>query len=195
MQGAWESFRMSVGSSVPVRYCMCGLIPSWDQFHDPVSMVTKPIQMGPVWLEASVISGIKLADKIWFLDPPASSYLTCMAVKAASFQSTEAEEKLLQLLSTAMMKYGINTDKELAIKRIAEQLSQEINFDLDKFIQDLQSDECIKQFRKDLDEVAVYNIQRFPSIMVRWNNGKSSLISGYRKKEELLKVIAEMETA
>jgi predicted DsbA family dithiol-disulfide isomerase len=167
---------------------MGGLIPSWKQYHDPVSLVSKPIQMGPVWMEASAISGIKLADTIWYHDPPASSYLSCMAVKAARFQSKDAERIMLHELRSSLMKEGINISKESSILRIAMAVSRNINFDLERFKTDLHSDECILAFRKDLDEVSVMNIIRFPSILVQWEDGKRSLISGYRKQDELFRI-------
>ncbi len=188
MEEAFHDFLQHMGPSVEARYCMGGLIPSWKQYHDPVSLVSKPIQMGPVWMEASVISGIKLADTIWYHDPPASSYLSCMAVKAAGFQSKEAEVKMLHHLRNALMKEGINIAKESAILRVGMAVSKEIEFDMERFEEDLHSDACITSFRKDLDEVSLMNISRFPSILIHWNDGRRSMLSGYRKKEELLNI-------
>lgn len=186
MENSFQDFVQHMGS--PVRYCMGGLIPSWKQYHDPVSLVSKPIQMGPVWMEASVISGIKLADTIWYHDPPASSYLACMAVKAASFQSKEAEYFMLQELRKALLKDGINISKESAILRLCMTVSEQTVFDQERFKADLHSDACIAAFRKDLDEVALMNISRFPSILINWDDGRKSLLSGYRKKEELMSI-------
>lgn len=182
-----EEFRQHLGEGVQTRYCMAGLIPSWKHFHDPVQMVTKPIQMGPVWHEASIISGIKLDDKLWFKDPPSSSYTACLAVKAAGFQTQDIEKKMFELLQQAVMVNGINISKLPSILEIAQQLQQNSKeFDLQRFSKEITEDKTIEAFRKDMEEIAVKGITRFPSILVRFENGRSTMISGYRKLEELL---------
>lgn len=184
-------FRQHLGEGVATRYCMAGLIPSWKHFHDPVQMVTKPIQMGPVWHEASVISGIKLDDKIWFKDPPSSSYTACLAVKAAGFQSKEVEQLMMQLLQQSVMVDGINISKLPSILKIAEQLQNSYDeFDLIRFRKDVVEEKTLEAFRKDMEEIAVKGINRFPSILVRFDNGRSSMISGYRKLDELVSCTA-----
>lgn len=187
MEQQIESFRQHLGEGMPVRYCMAGLIPSWKHFHDPVQMVSKPIQMGPVWHEASIISGITLDDKIWFKDPPSSSYTACLAVKAAGFQSQAIEKKMFQLLQRAVMVEGINISRLPSIFKIAELLQLDcLEFDLERFKKEIVEDKTLDAFRKDLDEIAVKGINRFPSILVRFDSGRSSMISGYRKLEELV---------
>lgn len=187
MEEPIEAFRQHLGPGINVRYCMGGLLPSWKQFHDPVQMVSKPIQMGPVWHEASIISGVPLNDKIWFTDPPSSSYTACMAVKAAGFQSFEAEILMLKALRKAVMVEGFNISKLPAIIQVAKKIQEQYAlFDLQQFEADIQDQKTIEAFRKDLEEIAVKGITRFPSILVRFDNGRSSMISGFRKLEELV---------
>lgn len=182
-----HEFRQRLGDNIPTRYCMGGLLPSWKQFHDPVQMVSKPIQMGPVWHEASIMSGVKLNDKIWFTDPPSSSYTACMAVKAAGFQSPEAETMMLKTLQKAVMTEGINISKLSTILKVAANLESDCNgFSLEVFEKDMHDEKTMHAFRKDLEEIAVKGISRFPTILLRFDNGRSSMISGYRKLDELL---------
>src|SRR3954471_8227222 len=42
------------------RICMGGLLPGWKNYHDEINSVTRPIQMGPVWMHAQQISGMPM---------------------------------------------------------------------------------------------------------------------------------------
>ena len=68
----WQRFLSSLGGPVKVSYKMAGLLPSWKHFNDTVNSLSKPIQMGPEWMHARVISGVDIDDRIWIIDPPAS---------------------------------------------------------------------------------------------------------------------------
>src|SRR5687768_15102586 len=68
----WRKLRYEFEGEFSWRYCMGGLIPSWKNFNDVTNFVSRPIQMGPVWMEASHNSGMKIESSIWAEDPPAS---------------------------------------------------------------------------------------------------------------------------
>jgi hypothetical protein len=68
------------------------MIADWESSSDPLNSVSRPLQMGPIWREARHLSGAPLDDRIWALDPPASSYPACLAVKAAELQSAAAAD-------------------------------------------------------------------------------------------------------
>src|SRR5215217_1789774 len=78
LEPQWRRLRYEYRDQVRWRYRMGGLIPNWNSYTDPMNIVSKPIQMGPVWLEAKYKSGMPLQDKIWFQDPPASSFPACI---------------------------------------------------------------------------------------------------------------------
>src|SRR4051812_7028555 len=69
------------------NYRMGGLLPSWNNFHDNENAVSRPIQMGPVWMHAGQIAHKPIAHQLWMTEPPASSYPACIAVKCAQLQS------------------------------------------------------------------------------------------------------------
>lgn len=161
------------------RYCMGGLLPTWKHYNDSVNSVTRPLQMGPVWMHAKQLSGMPIDQNIWMRDPPASSYPACVAVKAAAMQSTEAEENLLRLLREEVMLNGGNIAKKEVLFNVAKRLVNiDKDFDLEKFEQDCVGNEAMDAFRKDLAEVQMKRISCFPSLVVK-NKDKAILIAGY----------------
>ena len=194
----WRRLQYEFNGTITCRYVMSGLLPTWQSFNDPLYSVSRPMQMGPVWHEASLKSGMKIYDKIWVEDPPASSYPACIAVKCAELQSQEAGAQYLRMAREAVMLQGKNIAKQNVLKDIAKELS--INhpalLDLDKFLSDLiGSDNGIEAFRKDLNEVQGKNITRFPTLIMRSLNKPSIMITGYRPYPVLLDAMKQVTSA
>ena len=115
----WRRLQYEYRGHLQLRYCMGGLLPSWKHFSDAANSVSRPAQMGPIWMEATHISGMPIQNTIWITNPPASSYLACIAVKCAGLQSAEAEAQYLRLLREAVMLKGENIDKQSVLIKIA----------------------------------------------------------------------------
>src|SRR5215203_5516 len=105
------------------NYRMVGLLPSWSNFHDPVNAVSRPAQMGPVWMHAGQMAGQPICHQVWITDPPASSYPACIAVKCAQLQFELAGESMLNLLRQACMTHGKNIAKQNILFEAANKLS------------------------------------------------------------------------
>lgn len=174
MQDQWRTIINN--PSVRYRYCMGGLLPSWDQFHDPVNAVSRPIQMGPVWMQATHLTGVAIRNTIWITDPPSSSYLACMAFKAAQFQDFKRAEQFLFRLQVAVMQEGINISKLDQVLALAESCS----LDPELLRKSLHDDTALSAFRDDLNEVTLKRIERFPSILVRQPGVPLRLVSGFQ---------------
>ncbi|MGN6249305.1 MAG: DsbA family oxidoreductase [Ginsengibacter sp.] len=174
----WRRLLYEMQGKIDYRYVMGGLLPSWKHFNDSINSVTRPVQMGPVWMHAKELSGMPIEQNIWMRDPPASSYPACVAVKAAAIQSREAEENLLRLLREEVMLSGKNIAKKEIIYEAVERLGEiDENFDPQKFQKDFVGNDALELFRKDLAEVEMKHIARFPSLVIK-NNNKAILISG-----------------
>jgi putative protein-disulfide isomerase len=180
MQNQWV--RIIEDPSISYRYCMGGLLPSWDQYHDPVNAVSRPIQMGPVWMQATHLTGVPLKNTIWISDPPSSSYLACMAFKAAQFQDFKLAERYFFRLQKAVMQEGINIAKLENILNLAD----ECGLDSTQLNLSLHDDSALAAFREDLNEVTLKRIERFPSILVRQAETPPRMISGYQQNLEPL---------
>ncbi len=195
-EAEWQKLLTHYHNKISWHYCMGGLLPAWKNYHDAINSISKPLQMGPMWMHAAEISGINIRHDIWAKDPPASSYPACIAVKCAQLQSEAAGEKYLFLLREACMMYGENIAKPAVLISKAELLSKEKNvqFNVKKFKEDLLGIEAREAFKKDLQEVKYYGINRFPTLVIR-NNNKAKILTGYRSFELVDEVLNEMMIA
>jgi predicted DsbA family dithiol-disulfide isomerase len=169
---------------------MGGLIPDWKKFHDQENAVTRPLQMGPVWMHAAQLTAVWIDHSIWMRDPPQSSYPPCIAVKCAETQSVYAGEIMLRLLREAVMLDGLNISRTDVILALAKHPALEkIHFAPAIFKNDLLNLKGMSAFRTDLALVAQKRINRFPSLIIRQENKPSKLVSGFRTYDELLGII------
>jgi predicted DsbA family dithiol-disulfide isomerase len=179
--------------SITWRYCMGGLLPSWNNFHDPVNAVSRPLQMGPVWMHAARLSGMSIDHNLWMRDPPASSYPACIAFKCVQLQSTTWAELYLRLLREACMLYGKNISKLDELLLLAKDLKKLYpDFNVNQFKEDLTRGTGKESFRADMQEVNSCNINRFPSMILRRQDQQSMLVTGYRSYAALIDIIKQM---
>lgn len=178
----WRRFRFEYQNNISWRYCMGGLIPDWKHFVDPVHAVSRPAQMGPLWMEAAHLSGMPIQNKIWAFDPPASSYPACIAVKSAEEQSSAAGEAYLRLLREAIMIREKNISSRTILIELAEELAAEYPsvFNVQQFVSDMEGEPGLEKFRSDLNEVRTKNIKRFPALVFRRQGHEPLLLQGYR---------------
>ena len=134
----WRRLRYEFGDQLRWRYRMGGLIRDWRTFSDPLNDISRPVQMGPLWSQARHTSGMPINDRIWFDDPPTSSYPACLAVKAAELQSQGAGERYLRRVREAVMLEGRNVTKRDVLLMLAVDLAHEDEaFDAERFVRDL----------------------------------------------------------
>jgi putative protein-disulfide isomerase len=189
----WQKLLTHFEDKITWRYCMGGLLPSWNNYHDVINSISKPLQMGPMWMHAAELTGVQIRHDIWATDPPASSYPACIAVKSAGLQSRAAEEKYLFLLRQACMLLGKNIAKADVLVEIADELhiDENIRFDPILFKKHLLGSEGREAFRKDLQEVKYRGINRFPSLIIKDAN-TAKLVTGYRSFETVAEILNEL---
>lgn len=182
------------GEQLSIRYCMGGMISGWNNYHDTLHAVSRPIQMGPVWMQAKQLSGCELNDTIWFTDPPASSYPACVAVKCAALQSEQIAAQYLFKLRTAVMLEAKNIAKKEVLIAVAAALANENPlFDAGKFAVELTSQRAIDAFRADMQETKYRGIRRFPSLLLQVTDTKKSLLlTGNRPFEAIASCITQL---
>ncbi len=189
----WQKLLQEIPGRLRWSYCMGGLLPDWNNYNDPINSVTRPIQMGPVWMHAGQLSGRPIQHNIWMKDPPTSSYPACIAVKCAQLQSLDAGEKFLTLLREECMLKGINISKQEMLIEIAAQLAgAQHDFNLDTFNDDLKNDNGLEAFRKDLQKVQYLKINRFPTLIFRSPQKPSIMITGYQPYSVLLNALHQV---
>jgi len=187
----WRKLKFSLGNRLSYRYCMGGLISHWKTFSDSVNSISRPFQMGSLWAQASQQSGMPIDDKIWMTDPPATSYMACVAVKCAALQGIEAEEKYLRKVREAVMLNRSNVARKEILFDIASDLSKEKKgfLNVDSFMLDFNSGKGTDAFKKDLQEVQYKRIQRFPSLVIQKAGAGPTIMIGYNNYEGLLNAI------
>jgi putative protein-disulfide isomerase len=190
----WRRLLFEFRADISFQIKMGGLIPAWNAYHDTTNNVSRPIQMGPVWMHAAQLSGMPMNTRIWMEDPPASSYPSCIAVCTAGLQSQEAATGLLRLLRQAVMLDGINIALPDNLFRVAENYSQKSpdNLDLNRFINDFETGRGTTAFKLEMEEVKARNITRFPTLIIRSENGKAILITGYRTYADLVAALKNL---
>jgi putative protein-disulfide isomerase len=178
--------------SFSIRYCMGGLLPGWSQFADNQNNIVRPAQMGPVWMQAGEMLEMKIAHRIWVEDPPASSYPACIAVKCAELQSADAGRCYLQLVREAVIVHGLNIANREVLEVVANSVTNIIKqFSVDQFIRDMEGENGLEAFRKDLQEVKYRNINRFPTLVIQGPSSNGLVVTGFRPAEVLLNIIKE----
>lgn len=194
MEPQWRKLQYEYAGKISWQYIMGGLLPNWKSFNDEVNSINRPIQMGPVWMQASHMSGMPIPDRIWMLDPPASSYPACIAVKCAQLQSARAGERYLRLVREAIMIHQRNISKENVLIDIAEALATDpfYRFDVVKFKEDMKNDNGLEAFRSDLQQVQTRNINRFPTFIFRPTNTQALIMTGFRPYTALVDALKQL---
>jgi putative protein-disulfide isomerase len=187
MEPQWQRLQTELGGSLTIVYKMGGLLPSWENFHDPVNSIRKPVQMGPEWLHAKYVSGVEINDRLWVTDPPASSFPACIAVKAAELQSKTFGIRYLSLLREAVMLQGRNIARTEVLLELADVLgASHPSFDVLTFRDDLYG-KGRDSFRADWQEVKYLGITRFPTLIFKRADRAPVLLSGFQFYDTLLK--------
>lgn len=188
MEPQWRRLRFEYRGRIRWRYRMGGLIPNWDSYRDPMNSVSRPLQMGPLWLEAKYKSGMPVKERVWYENPPKSSYPACIAVKAAELQSAMAAEAYLRRVREAVMLHGKDISDWKVLQQVGEELGKEHQglMDVNRLQQDMGSKTAREAFEADLQKVRLHGISRFPAItMKREGTDEGILIVGYRPYEAL----------
>ena len=190
----WRRLQYEYIGKLTWKYCMGGLLPGWNNFNDAENSVSRPIQMGPVWMHASQVSGMPMNTRIWMEDAPASSYPACIAVKCAQLQSAQAAELYLRMLRQAIMLNGQNIAKQTVLSEVAEQLAkqQPTTFNINQFYTDLENENGLEAFRVDMNEVQTRGVKRFPTLILRQPSKPAIMMTGYRPYAALLEALQQV---
>ena len=189
-----RKLRYLLKDRLKIRYVMGGLLRDWEHFSDHLNNISKPSQMGPLWVEAKHLSGQPIDEHMWVKNPVDTSYLSCMAVKAAEQQSSIAGEAMLRKLREAVMIYKKNIGNIDVIMDIAGELEEKNLLNKKSFRDSLFSDDSSHLFREDLELVKIKGISRFPTILITYR-GRTVQITGYRPFSVLLATFELLEPA
>ncbi|WP_373056552.1 DsbA family protein [Zunongwangia sp. H14] len=179
MEPQLRKLRYLFKGRIAYRYIMGGLLRDWQHFEDPMNNISRPAQMGPLWMEAKHSTGQPVEESIWLHNPVDTSYLACMAVKASEMQSHTAGEAMLRELREAVMMKKQNIGDKEVIFDIAGKLQEKNLLDLEVFKKAMHSNQAADLFRKDLEALKIKGITRFPSLLISYGE-RTVQITGYR---------------
>lgn len=190
----WKRLLEEFSELISYRYFMGGLISDWKNYNDPLNTVTRPAQMGPLWMEARNISGVYNDERLWSEDPPSSSYPACIAVKCALLQSKQAEELYLLEVRKAALTQRKNIARQNVLMEIAKNLEVDYPdiFSYNEFKTAMKNEEGRNLFRTDLQTSKYLDITRFPSLTLHREGHRGILIVGYRPYEILMAAMREI---
>jgi putative protein-disulfide isomerase len=194
MEPQWRRLLHEYDGKISWKYCMGGLIPDWNTYNDPFNSISRPLQMGPLWFEARHISGQPINEKIWMTDPPKSSYPSCIAFKTVEMQSFSAADEYLRLLREAVMLNEKNISRYDILLEIASLIKHE-SFDFKQFETELKKNSGVELFKNDLQNTKLNKIGRFPTFIIRNQNGTGVIIVGYRPYDAFVEAIKQVVPA
>lgn len=173
---------------------MAGMIPDWNKYNDPFTAVSRPAQMGPIWMEARYLTGATINELIWADNAPSSSYPACIAVKTAALQGFQASQVYLRAVWKAVMVDAQDVSQKEVLLEVARAVSQSHPgiMDFDRLTKEYNSDESRDAFRRDLQQVAYHKIGRFPTLTFT-RAGKGRIITGYRPYEALVEAFKQVD--
>lgn len=170
-----KKIKEEYGGQINLIYKMGGLLEKWDTFFDASNQISRPEQVAPHWIEVAKKSGMPIDEKIWFEDPPTSTYPACIAFRAAFLQDAAQAEKYLRRLREAVLTEKRNISRE----NILFELAEEVGFDMDKFREDFLVGPAQKAFYEDLQEARGRGISGFPTLVIRNQVGQEITLTGF----------------
>ncbi len=183
--------RYGFAGRIAWRLRMGGMIGDWAAFSDPLNDVSRPVQMGPLWIQAGTITHMPVEPAVWVHDPPASSWPSCLAVKAAGLQSASAADLYLRRLREALFVGGRNISREDVLIEVARDLgdSRPDLFDAERFRGDLGGAEAPAALEEDVREARFRGIGRFPCLGLRRKGADPAWLIGWRPYALLLDAV------
>lgn len=189
--------RYGFAGRIAWRTCLVGMIADWDSFSDPLNDIHRPVQMGPLWVQAATVTGMPSKPDVWVGDPPSSSWPSCLAVRAAGLQSPQAADLYLRLVRRAAMAEGRNVAREDVLLHLARELGARCPelFDADRLARELASPAARAALEDDVRETRFRRVGRFPCLRLRRPGADPAWLLGWRPVKPLLDALYEFAPA
>lgn len=175
------------GDQVKITYVMGGLVENIDNFYDPVNRISSAEQVAPHWLDASRRHGMPVDEKIFYEDPPSSTYPANIAYHAAKLQSRELAELFLRRMREA----AASERKNLERKEILVKLAEEVGLDGERFLKDFEG-KAKENFMADLRYSRSLGVTGFPTFLVKNKRGEELWLHGYQPFENFVKAFEKL---
>lgn len=175
-----------------VSFIMGGLVEDAHKFMDPRNGIGGDLnkfneQVGIHWLEASERHGMPVKTKGFklFDDENDSTFPMNVAYKAAQFQDEEKADKFLRRMREAIASEAKQANKV----DVLIELAQESGINIPQFIDDMENGKAKEAFEKDRYTTKAYQVNGFPSFLVKNSDGKEIILRGYQSYDNFKSTI------
>jgi putative protein-disulfide isomerase len=179
----WQKILDNLPSDIKVVYVQGGLAPT-STAPMPDDMQT---MLQGVWKQIHETVGTEFNFDFWSnCTPRRSTYLSCQAAIAARGQGKEYE-----MISSIQKQYYLNA-KNPSNRDTLEESAKMIGINIDKFCEDLESDDVISELREDFKLKNKLKINSFPSLILKYKNNYFPIKIEYNNSEKMLHHINDL---
>ncbi len=152
---------LEYGQYIRLEVRMGGLLPSWDLYKPSKSNMPKDKYLSSMWNALGKKYGVCIDGEIWLKSPVQSSVPACVAYYAALNQGEKVALDFLHILreKVFLQHKDISRDHHIISAAIQGKL------DLELFVRDFAGWEAQMAFKRDLDEMAKWDIHSFPTLV------------------------------
>lgn len=177
---SWNKLLKQLDNSLHVEYVYGGLAP---HSNEPMPQSMQEMLQN-TWKDIEQRVGTQFNYDFWSTcKPRRSTYLSCQAGVCARIQGKEYE--MIQEIQKAYYQNASNPSDRDTLEIAASN----INLDIDKFSYDLESNEIINVFEKDLHQRRKLGVNGFPSLVLKIDDSYFKIAVDFENHETILKQI------
>lgn len=176
---------LEYGNIINLEYHMGGLLPSWDVYS--AGAISKPSDVAHHWEEMSKHFGMPIDGDVWLKDPLASSYPSCIAVKAAELQGTVKGANFLRRIREMVFLENKNISKWEHLRQAAA----DCGIDTAQFADDYNG-RAQQLFRDDLTLARAYGVRGFPALYFRDSLNNQTTLYGFHPYSDFEQAVKKL---
>lgn len=176
----FEKIKENLAPNIKIEYVPGGLAP---HTNEPMPQFMRE-KIESIWYQIEEVVGTKFNHDFWTkCTPRRSTYLSCQASLAAKEQGKE--EQMIKAIQEAYYLKAMNpSDEDIMI-----QLAINLDFDVKKFKESLNSEETIENFNEKLNLRRKLHLNSFPSLAIKYKKEVYPINIKYNEPEAVLKQI------
>lgn len=173
-----RKLKLAYGNHFKLTYRMGGLLQSWDTYAG--KDVKKPEDVAPHWDKASQHYEMPIDGDIWIEDPLASSYIPCIAFKAAQMQGDQKSLQFLRRIKEMVFMEKKNISRMDHLKEAA----RVCGLDPEQLAHAVEGPAKLL-FEEDLKFAKLFGVKGFPTLVFTDSNNDHYSLSGHKTYEVL----------
>ncbi len=158
---------------------MSGLMRSWKDFEGDLKQYGGPEHIAAFWDQMAQSIGMPMEGAVWREDPPASTWPSNMAYRAAVLQGESLASRYLRRMREAVL----TERKNLARPEILKSLAEEVGLDPNRLWRDMNSEPVARAFYEDMVEARSFG-SAIPIVVFKNTDGESRTFVGYTEFAE-----------